>query len=146
MISRLPRLLWDVLMRVWLGTCLLLSVSLGCQGNPSPLAPVAGKVAYRGYPVRGGTIVFTPDASRGHRGAMALGTIAADGTYTLRTGDMPGASAGWYRVTVASLSTSFNGSSAPQSMLPDKYRDPELSKLACEVKPKHPNTIDFNLD
>jgi hypothetical protein len=30
--------------------------------------------------------------------------------------------------------------------LPEKYRDPEQSMLACEIKPSRTNTIDFNLD
>ena len=32
------------------------------------------------------------------------------------------------------------------SILPEKYRDPELSLLACEIKPDRPNQLDFNLD
>ena len=121
--------------------CLLIGV-LGCSGGgSSPLAPVGGQVKYRGMALQGGTIVFIPDAARGHRGAMAMGQIAGDGRYTLRTSDTQGAAPGWYRVTIASMAYS-----SSQSVLPDKYRDPELSKLVCEVKAKSTNTIDFNLD
>jgi hypothetical protein len=35
--------------------------------------------------------------------------------------------------------------STPQSIVPEKYRDPELSQLACEVKPHRSNQFDFNL-
>lgn len=126
--------------------CLLLGVAIGCQGNPSPTAPVTGRVTFRGFPLQGGTIVFTPDATKGSRGAMAVGKIAGDGTYTLRSGEIPGVAVGFYRVTIASLATSFNGSYSPQSVFPERYRDPELSKLACEVKANVPNRIDFNLD
>jgi hypothetical protein len=30
--------------------------------------------------------------------------------------------------------------------VPEKYRDPELSGLSCEVKPECANCIDFNLE
>ena len=138
-----------------LGLCQLALLSLillgGCQRGPAPLMQVSGKVAYKGFALQGGTIVFTPDTSRGETGRIALGRINQDGTYHLNTGENLGAPAGWYRVTVTSLAASglptpgqlFNH---PYSILPDKYRDPELSQLACEIKANRPNTIDFNLD
>jgi hypothetical protein len=123
----------------------------GCQRGPAPLTPVSGKVAYKGFSLQGGTIVFSPDLARGESGRPALGRINQDGTYQLTTGEAQGAPAGWYRVTVTSTAPStapVPGQifSAPYSYLPEKYRDPELSQLACEVKPNRPNTIDFNLD
>ena len=86
------------------------------------------------------------------RARLHCGKIASDGTYTLSTGDAAGAAPGWYRVTVSSLAdTSFSqpgaqGFTYPQSLLPEKYRDPEQSLLTCEVKPSRTNNIDFNLD
>jgi hypothetical protein len=121
----------------------------GC-GRP-PLTPVHGKVSYKGAALPSGVIVFAPDSTRGERGAIAIGKIQGDGSYTLYTGETPGVPAGWYRVTVSSLAaTSFTapaqGFSFPQSIIPEKYRDPEQSMLACEVKSNRTNSIDFNLE
>ena len=123
----------------------------GCQRGPGPLNAVSGRVSYKGFPLQGGTIVFTPDTTRGAAGPLALGKINGDGSYQLFTGDEPGAYAGWFRVTVTSYSAS--SSQVPGqpfrpafSLIPEKYRDPELSMLACEVKANRTNTIDFNLE
>jgi len=131
--------------------CLVALMLAGCPRAPAPLAAVTGKVSYENVPIAGGTIVFTPDLSRGHRGAIAVGEIKPDGTYSLRTGSAFGAEPGWYRVTVTCpASTSYTAPgehfSVPLSMVPEKYGDPELSRLSCEVKENRANTIDFNLD
>ena len=123
----------------------------GCDGGAPQLAPVGGKVSYQGVLLRGGTIVFVPDADRGNNGPLAKGTIQVDGKYTLKTGDMPGAMPGWYRVTVIAVEESrypagSNGLSVPRSLVPEKYRDPQLSDLTCEIKPGQENGIDFNLE
>ena len=79
--------------------------------------------------------------------ATLAGGLKFDGTFSLQTGDDKGAASGWYRVTVASLAGS--GTSvefAPTSLIPDKYRDPQLSLLQCEVKANRDNHLDFNLD
>ena len=78
--------------------CLLL---VGC--GRGPLVPVQGKVSYKGYTLQSGVIVFSPDVSRGMRGQSADRKIRDDGTFSLYTGDSPGVSAGWYRVTVTGL-------------------------------------------
>ncbi|MCI0377750.1 MAG: hypothetical protein L0215_09100 [Gemmataceae bacterium] len=111
---------------------------IGCARGPTPMTPVSGKVTYKGAPVPGGAIVFTPDTTRGETGRIAHGKINSDGSFQLYTGETLGVGAGWYRVTVTSFATA--------SLLPDKYRDPDLSRLACEIKPNRSNSIDFNLD
>ena len=137
--------------RLRLGQAAFLLLLLGGCGR-APLTPVHGKVSYKGYALQSGVIVFTPDTTRGERGSIAVGKILQDGSYSLSTADAAGASAGWYRVTVSSLaSTSYSqiggqGFAYPQSLLPEKYRDPEQSMLTCEVKPGRTNNIDFNLD
>ena len=41
----------------------------GCQSEETgPLSPVSGRVAYKGVPLQGGTIVFVPDETKGQRG------------------------------------------------------------------------------
>lgn len=137
----------------WLVALSLVCV-LGCRQPASQSTPVSGRVLYRGSALRSGQIVFTPDAQRGHNGEMAMGSISFDGSYSLRTGETVGVAPGWYKVTVASLMSPGGGSfrvgehsfAIPVSAVPEKYRDPSLSKLACEVKAGQPNVINFDLD
>lgn len=119
----------------------------GCPQKPATLTAVTGKIFYKGILLQDGVIVFSPDTSRGESGKIAFGKIKTDGTYSLITGDAPGAAAGWYRVTISSeASTGAPYDSAPISRIPEKYRDPLLSQLQCEVKPNRDNHLDFNLD
>jgi hypothetical protein len=122
----------------WGGWCLLLVLAAGCGPGETERVPVRGRVLYRGQPLAGGTIVFTPDADRGGRGPLAVGEIDADGHYTLRTGDQPGAVPGWHRVTIAAA--------GPEPSLPRRYRDPEHSGLSRQVRPDQANVIDLSLD
>jgi hypothetical protein len=109
------------------------------------MVPVQGKVTYRGYGLTNGVVVFAPD----QRGPLATGRIREDGSFVLYTGDSPGVYPGQYRVTVSSL----NGGSTeswgrfdfPRSAIPEKYRDPELSRLACDVKANRSNNFDVDL-
>jgi hypothetical protein len=123
----------------------------GCGSGAATLTPVHGKVSVNGVPLHTGTIIFTPDPMRGTLGPLAHAEIQPDGTYTLATGDQPGAADGWYRVTIVALEPSFNPAQPdarllPHSLLPDKYRDPELSGLVCEIRARQDNCIDFNLE
>jgi hypothetical protein len=112
----------------------------GCDLAIEPMAPV------RGVPLHTGTIVFTPDESRGTAGPMARAEIRAEGTYELSTADQCGARAGWYRVTIMAMDGAAGSYSVPRSLLPDKYRDPELSGLSCHVKSSQENVVDFSLE
>jgi hypothetical protein len=127
--------------------CSLALCLIGCGNKPTTLNHVTGKVIYRGVPLTTGIIVFSPDTTRGESGKIAFSKIGSDGTYTILTGDAPGAAAGWCRVTVAALS---GPSASPDlnsvSLIPDRYRDPMLSQLQCEVKANRDNHLDFNLD
>ena len=129
-------------------TFLACSVALvGCQKKSTALHQVTGKVFFKGAPLTSGLIVFSPDTNRGESGQIAYSKIRDDGTYTLQTGEGKGATAGWYRVTIAALSpASANVESPPISLIPDKYRDPQLSQLQCEVTAGRENHLDFNLD
>lgn len=122
---------------------LLIAGLCSCQRQPLSLTAVSGKVLYRGAQLPGGLVVFTPDASRGAGGPIAFGKIREDGSYTLFTGESEGASAGWYRVSVAALVPAHV---PPLSILPEKYRDPTSSLLTCEIRADRPNHLDFNLD
>lgn len=123
---------------------LLVFASLGC--GRAAIVPVQGKVSYRGYGVNNGLVVFTPD----QRGTIAVGRIREDGSYVLYTGDTPGAYPGHYRVTVCSLTASsaadtFGRYEFPRSAIPDRYRDPELSRLAQSIQPGRQNVLDIDL-
>lgn len=139
-----PCLRWPA----WAAGLLLLG---GCGAPEAPeLAPVRGKVCYRGQALTTGTIVFAPDPTRGPPGPLATATIRADGTYQLKSGDAAGAAPGWHRVTVVAVAegAAVKGQrfTVPRSLVPEKYRDPELSGLSCEVKGGQENTINFNLE
>ena len=115
---------------------LLLLLLAGCFGTPPALSPAKGQVKWRGQPLPGGTIVFTPNPERGNRGPMAVASVASDGTFTLETDGQAGCAPGWHRVTVLSRSCA----------LPTRYRDPELSGQHVEIKPGASNTCEVNLD
>jgi hypothetical protein len=93
--------------RLALGLCMSLMFPLlnsGCGADPSmpKLGKVTGKVTYKGEPLKGGSVTFTPDAAKGGAtGQNALGQIESDGSYeltTFNTGD--GAILGQHVVTV----------------------------------------------
>jgi hypothetical protein len=123
----------------------------GCSNAQKPLIPVTGKVTYKGYALQQGTVVFSPDPSKGGGGDIAVGKIQRDGTYSLMTGDAFGAAPGWYRVTVTALAGAASAQpgqrfAVPASLLPERYRDPELSQLAREIQANQANAIDLNLE
>ena len=121
----------------WLGLA-------GCRPAGEQLAPVKGKVLYRGQPLQGGTIVFIPDSSRGTHGNLAVADIQPDGTFTLKTDDVFGAVPGHHRVTVSWVRPQGPGY-PPLSILPVKYRDPQQSGVICEVLANKTNSIDVEL-
>ncbi|MBY0527685.1 MAG: hypothetical protein K2R98_30080 [Gemmataceae bacterium] len=137
------------LLRCGLTVSALTLLALGCGGSKGgALAPVTGKVNYRGKPLQTGTIVFSPDAVRGSSGTLSVAEIQPDGSYRLKSGDAVGAAPGCYRVTVAAVEDTAGaaGRAMPRSMIPAKYQDPEISGLSCEVKGGRDNTINFNLE
>jgi hypothetical protein len=123
----------------------------GCDSSGGKLTPVRGTVVYQGTHLSTGTIVFTPDEIRGTTGPLARAEIRPDGTYHLSTDNDSGARPGWYRVTIMAIDGPATSSgagefAAPRSLLPDKYRDPELSGLSCRVNADQENVIDFKLE
>ena len=130
---------------------ILLQLVSGCEMGTEGLASVRGKVTYKGVALSAGTIVFTPDALRGTTGSMARSEIRKDGTYVLQTNSLQGATVGWHRVTVMAMELrpmigADRDLLMPRSLLPEKYRDPELSGLSCQIRGGQDNCIDFDLD
>ncbi|MBY0326502.1 MAG: hypothetical protein K2Q30_06250 [Gemmataceae bacterium] len=114
--------------------CLLIVIS-GCSYGPVVPTSIQGKILFQKQPLRGGTIVFTPDMERGSVGPMAYGVIIADGTYTVLP--QPGKDsihAGWYKVSFLSQG------------LPPKFSDPSLSGQVKQILSGQINKIDFNLE
>jgi hypothetical protein len=129
---------------------LLLPVG-GCESGAESLAPVQGKVSYRGVTLHTGTIVFSPDPARGTFGPVASGQVQADGSYSLWTGAQPGAVIGWHRITIIAMESDSSGPAKgrftrPHSLLPEHYRDPATSGLYCEIKGGQENQVDIDLD
>lgn len=128
----------------------LLAPLAGCNRGPDlKLVPVAGKVTYKGEPLKTGSVSFRPDASRGNSSTYEpAGAIDAEGNYTLVTADKPGAPPGWYKVGVVSTAEPDpnNLSAVPKSYIPRQYGRTDESGLEVEVveSPK-PGQYDLNL-
>jgi hypothetical protein len=132
-------------------TILGLLVMTSCPASEEQFAPVHGTVSYKGVALPAGTIVFTPDAARGGMGPTSRAEIKPDGSYVLKAGDQFGAVPGWHRVTIVAILPPGPPPPGqrfvhPQSLLPLKYRDPDLSGLHGEVKLGEDNTVNFHLD
>jgi hypothetical protein len=117
-----------------LATLGLLSTLVGCNSSgKDKLIPVSGKVTLDGTALTAGQVAFHPNLEKGNKATgMALGTIGADGTYTLTTNGKTGTPPGWYKVTVA---TNFPGVPGTPVPINSRYNMPTTSGLACEVVP-----------
>lgn len=130
---------------------LLVAAAVAGCGKAGSLAEVHGQVLYGGSPVAGACVVFVPDPGHGGSGPLASAETGADGSFVLQTEGQPGAPPGWYRITVMALAppTGDPGGrryEAPRCLLPDKYRDPGLSGLVCEIKAGLKNDVMLRLD
>jgi hypothetical protein len=127
----------------------------GCSGQ-SGLAPVSGKVTYKGQPVSGATVLFMGNENT--RPATAVS--GSDGSYSLMTLDAKGAMPGNYAVVVTKTDAPPAGEPPsmedaakaanrppppPKELLPAKYSDATKSPLKVEVKLGQSNTIDLTL-
>jgi len=122
----------------------ILVLLAGCEGGSDALVPVRGKITHRGNTVSTGFVVFSADPEKGTEGPLGFSIIDADGTYSMKTGEQEGIAPGWYRVTVSAAGE--NGSGIALDLLPEKYRDPHLSGLACQVKRGCDNVVNFDLE
>lgn len=138
--------------RPWLtGTvcAIRLVILAGCGGSTqSPDSAVRGKILYRGDPVAGGLIVFSPNAERGTDGPLATAMIRDDGTYQLTADGGKPVPAGWYRVAIAPRPGSVEAPTPerPYPGLPPKYRNPARSGIEYEVKASADNIFNFDFD
>lgn len=129
----------------------ILLAAFGCSTSVNEPTEVHGKVLYKEQPLRNGTIVFAPDNRHGATGPLMAAEIRPDGSYEL-TGTTTGGGvrAGWYRVTVVAVEPTLpqpgGRFSVPRSLVPEKYRDPDLSGLGCQIAAGKKNRIDFRLE
>lgn len=83
---------------LFLGAIILTTLS-GCGGTPT--VPVTGMVTYKGQPVQGGSLMFSPISTGKDQtpGQPAIGVINTDGTYTLARSAGTGVQVGRHRLT-----------------------------------------------
>jgi hypothetical protein len=128
--------------------CVASLCGLGGCGSEAPLptlTTVHGSVTYLERPLPSGSIVFIPDMQRGNSGQLVHADIQLDGSYVLQTDERQGAAPGKYRVTVRALGNYPGRPTQVYLLAPERYSDPQLSGLACEVKQGQDNIINFHL-
>lgn len=133
------------------------AIILGCSSpadtsNRPATVPVTGTVTYNGSPLEGATVAFLPKKP-GDPGAS--GRTDASGKFSLTAfepGD--GAVPGSYLVTVTKTEAQGGGEAqddseapvtAPKSLIPEKYNNPQGSGLTADVKEGDPNEFTFEL-
>jgi len=110
----------------------------GCNKPSAKLFPVTGKVLFKEQPAEGAKVVFLPagEDNAQYRGARPAATVAADGSFTMRTepyGD--GAPAGDYLALITWFPPrDENPNSNPKNKLPSKYSDPRNPLFKASVK------------
>jgi len=105
----------------------------GCGGD---MASVTGTVTYDGDPLSTGTVTFHPVGE----GPTGYGSIQSDGSFRIQTGQQAGLPPGEYRVTVQATGpvpepTPENLEPVPESIIPQRYANPDQSGLKFTVEP-----------
>lgn len=131
-------------------------LALGATGcsTASKLAPVSGKITYKGAPCDGALVVFHPLESDRVNDPKPVATTAADGTYNLTSfAENDGAEPGEYGVTVvwnapakeAKMSISGEGS-VGSDRLKGSYGNPASTKLKAKIDLGKLNEVNFDLN
>jgi hypothetical protein len=101
-----------------------LVVLSGCGRSSPKLAPVRGRLTYRGHGVSEATVQLLADTSKGTHAPTATAKTEADGSFSLQTPPYgAGAEPGHYKVTVQQY----------HSGIPPKYGNPARTPLRVEV-------------
>jgi hypothetical protein len=121
-----------------------LSLTLGCDGTSSNMAPVNGKITLDGAPLKTGVVSTIPLKGRGSKGG-----INPDGTFELGTDSVnDGASVGLHKVAVLAFDKSAGqGAEAERGkpLVPNRYLSPESSGLTIDVKAGEENVVTLEL-
>lgn len=124
-----------------------LTIPMGCGSKPALQNRILGTVYFHGEPLRGGMVVFIPDVEQGGSGSLVVGKIDPSGNYSINSSAEYPISEGWHRVTVCGEPRQ----DAPSRYVslfrdvPNRYRNPELSGLKCELQ-LGSNRIDIHLE
>ena len=124
---------------------------IGCsQPGTEPTAEVTGTVTYKGKPIDGVNVGFSPE-----RGRPASGSTDASGRFTLstfETGD--GAVPGLHKVGIAEADTGLQPMPGepgaekwkpPKSRISKKYADPTQSGFTAKVELGKKNEFTFDM-
>jgi hypothetical protein len=119
-----------ILSRKSAGWLTLLAVVLcgcgGSDGSKGKLAPVTGRVLFKGEGVTAAEIFFHPDQSRGNEGLLGTSVLQEDGSFTITTeGIGTGVRPGAYKVTLGL-------SRRPEKEL-NKFRNVKTTPLKYDV-------------
>ena len=111
-----------------------------------PLAPVQGRVLFKGQPLRGAEIMTKPSG----RGLAATGWTDAEGKFSLKTdirgNYADGATVGTHQVTVASYQP-VSGPGSPPLLSPPAYASMSTTPLTIAVQSgAAANTVEFVLE
>jgi hypothetical protein len=112
---------------------------------------VQGKVTYQGEPLAGAIVSFHPE---GGGRDPAVGLTGADGAFSVTTGDLSGAHAGKYRVTIICLvpakeqpkGMAFGGEPETEDRLKGAYAKVASSKISAEIKDGPNQLAPFDLN
>jgi hypothetical protein len=107
----------------------------GCGASNE--ATVKGKVVANGQPVTGGSLTFSPMGSTGAE--AAIGTVNADGTFSLSAHSAEGASLGKHRVLYTApppdVPADWTGQGLPPGVKPSPYANLVPKEGEVELKP-----------
>jgi len=110
----------------------------GCNTSSVKLYPVRGQVFFKDQPAEGAKVVFLPagEENAQYRGARPAATVAADGSFEMRTEPYGvGAPLDDYVVLITWFPPrDENPNSNPKNKLPNKYGDPSHPLLKASVK------------
>lgn len=129
-----------------LAGCLLLALPAGCSRSPYD-ADVSGVVTLDGAPIGPGVITFAPSGAMAN---PAVGAIAADGAYFLKTKHERGVDSGKYDVSVQvfepeeKVAPGERSMQEPVPLVPEPYLRTDTSGLSFDVTPGR-QTIDVAL-
>jgi len=146
---------------VSLSIVLTVAMAGGCSGrdaNLPKLATTTGVVTFNGTPLAGATISFVAtDPAKGH--LPGVGSTDDDGEYRIRSYDLDGAVVGSHKVIIVAIDEDSLVKDpkgvplprmhpkwkAPKWRIPERFGQPEISKLTAEVLEDTDNRIDFSL-
>ncbi len=132
----------------WILFATFISILCGCgsskqsSNEASEEISIDGRVYLGNQPMAGGTIVFITDRQMNTAADLIIGHINRDGSFHILNNPESPIQAGRYHLTITEVvdqNSSFVGQEvgnrSPHSHCPDRYRNPDLANLHCELKP-----------